>query len=239
MISRLRFLAVVGFAFASSGFATERAHVTVLSTTDLHGHVHPIDYYTDEPAEYGLAKIATLIQRARALDPELILLDSGDTIQGRPFAYHCAVIDPPRRNPMMVAMNALDFDALAVGNHEFNYGLDFLMKALAGANFPVVSANVAKGTLAASPTGDETLVPPYVILDRTVTDGAGESRPGASGNDAEGEAAVAQQHGERRREQRQNDLQGRQMRGKAHAFASSAACTALSAAVISSSSMVP
>ena len=142
MISRLRFLAAVGFACASSVFATERAHVTVLSTTDLHGHVHPIDYYTDKPAELGLAKIATLIQRARALDPELILLDSGDTIQGTPFAYHSAVIDPPRRNPMMVAMNALNFDALAVGNHEFNFGLEVFNQARRSARFPWISGNI-------------------------------------------------------------------------------------------------
>ena len=74
------------------------------------------------------------------------------------------------------AMNTLGFDASTLGNHEFNYGLDFLMKALAGANFPVVSANVAK-KLGANPREDETLLKPYVILDREVTDGAGNTHP--------------------------------------------------------------
>ncbi len=142
MVLRLRFLATACLAVSSLCWGSERTHVTVLSTTDLHGHVHPVDYYTDEPAENGLAKIATLIHRARQLDPQLILLDSGDTIQGTPFAYYTAVIDPPRRNPMMVAMNELDFDALAVGNHEFNFGLDVFNHARRSARFPWISGNI-------------------------------------------------------------------------------------------------
>jgi len=79
-------------------------------------------------------------------------------------------------HPIITAMNALGFDASTLGNHEFNYGLDFLTKSLAGANFPVVCANVAK-TLGAAPVRDTTLVPPYVILDRMLTDGAGTAHP--------------------------------------------------------------
>ena len=156
---RLRFLAVLACALASSGLATERSHVTVLSTTDLHGHVHPIDYYTNEAVDYGLAKVATLIRRARLLDPELILLDCGDAIQGTPFAYHSAVIDPPRRNPMMVAMNALDFDALTVGNHEFNFGLDVFNQARRTARFPWISGNIhLEGT-------EDPAYAPYLVKD--------------------------------------------------------------------------
>jgi 2',3'-cyclic-nucleotide 2'-phosphodiesterase/3'-nucleotidase len=79
-------------------------------------------------------------------------------------------------HPVILAMNSLNFDASTLGNHEFNYGLDFLMTSLAGAAFPIVSANVAT-TQGATPTDDATLVPPYVILDRMLTDGAGQTHP--------------------------------------------------------------
>jgi len=75
-------------------------------------------------------------------------------------------------HPIIQAMNTLGYDASTLGNHEFNYGLDFMMKTLAGADFPIVSANVAK-SMGSDPTKDDTLIPPYVILDRKVTDGNG------------------------------------------------------------------
>ncbi|MEM7488615.1 MAG: bifunctional 2',3'-cyclic-nucleotide 2'-phosphodiesterase/3'-nucleotidase, partial [Pseudomonadota bacterium] len=79
-------------------------------------------------------------------------------------------------HPIVAAMNAVGFDGATIGNHEFNYGLDFLDKALAGAAFPVVLANVVKEE-AAQITDDTTIVPPYVILDREVVDGAGDAHP--------------------------------------------------------------
>ena len=79
-------------------------------------------------------------------------------------------------HPIIAAMNTLGFDASTLGNHEFNYGLDFLMKSLAGADFPVVSSNVVK-TEGSDPTQDTTLIPPYVILERMLTDGTGETHP--------------------------------------------------------------
>ncbi len=140
-----------------SPMAAERTHVTVLSTTDLHGHVHPVDYFTGEPADRGLAKAATLIKRARILDPELILLDSGDTIQGSPFAYHSAVVEPANPNPIMAAMNALRYDAMAPGNHEFNFGLDTLNTARRSSRFPWISANIClEGS-------DDPAYAPYII----------------------------------------------------------------------------
>ncbi len=75
-------------------------------------------------------------------------------------------------HPVIAAMNTLGFDASTLGNHEFNYGLDFLMKSLAGANFPVVNANVVL-EMGGDPTKDKTLIPPFVILDHMVTDGSG------------------------------------------------------------------
>ena len=77
---------------------------------------------------------------------------------------------------IVAAMNTLGFDASTLGNHEFNYGLEFLTNTVAGASFPIICANVAK-TLGATPREDETYVRPYVILDREVTDGAGQKHP--------------------------------------------------------------
>lgn len=69
------------------GDAANRAHITLLSTTDLHGNIYPVDYYTNQPANRGLAKIATLIRQVRSEKKNVLLLDSGDTIQGTPLAY--------------------------------------------------------------------------------------------------------------------------------------------------------
>jgi 2',3'-cyclic-nucleotide 2'-phosphodiesterase/3'-nucleotidase len=136
----------------------ERAWITVLSTTDLHGNVLPIDYYTNKPDARGLAKVATLIRQARAENPTgTLLLDSGDTIQGTPLEYFHNKKNNAPPDPLMLAMNALKFDALAVGNHEYNFGLGVLEKARREANFPWLSANTyKKGT-------SETYYRPYVV----------------------------------------------------------------------------
>lgn len=120
-------------------------HITLLGTTDLHGHVEPLDYYTNKPANLGFAKIATLIREARAEQPNTLLLDSGDTIQGTPLAYYYATKDTHAMNPMMLLMNSLHYDAMCVGNHEFNFGLDVLWKAKSEAQFPILAANIEQG----------------------------------------------------------------------------------------------
>lgn len=119
--------AAVHFSVAAQ--APPAVHLTLLGTTDLHGNIEPFDYYANKPAQLGLAKIATLIHRVRAEQPNVMLLDSGDTIQGTPLAYYFARKDTDRPNPMMLAMNALGYDAAAVGNHEFNFGMDVLMES--------------------------------------------------------------------------------------------------------------
>src|SRR6476659_4686223 len=121
--------------------APERIQITILGTTDLHGNINPIDYYTDKPDNRGLAKIATLIKRVRKEQPNVVLIDSGDTIQGTPLeSYHNRKNNQPP-DPMMLAMNALQYDAMTVGNHEYNFGLKVLEKARQEAKFPWLSAN--------------------------------------------------------------------------------------------------
>ncbi|MGH1425134.1 MAG: bifunctional 2',3'-cyclic-nucleotide 2'-phosphodiesterase/3'-nucleotidase [Pseudooceanicola sp.] len=162
----------------SARAAARQAHLRIMGTTDLHVHVFPYNYYSDKPDDtVGLARTAAHIAEIRAEATNTILVDNGDFLQGNPMgdyiAYERGMKDGDL-HPVIKAMNALGFDASTLGNHEFNYGLDFLMKSLAGADFPVVSANVATN-MGATPTKDRTLLPPYVILDRTVSDGAGQT----------------------------------------------------------------
>jgi len=161
----------------SARAAAGQAHLRLMETTDLHVHVYPYDYYSDKPRDtIGLARTASHIADIRAEATNSMLVDNGDFLQGNPMGDYIAYergMKEGDMHPVIMAMNAVGFDASTLGNHEFNYGLDFLMKSLAGAKFPVVSANIAteKG---ATPTADKTLIKPYTILDRTVTDGAGQ-----------------------------------------------------------------
>ncbi|MEV5424043.1 5'-nucleotidase C-terminal domain-containing protein [Streptomyces cellulosae] len=132
----------------------KRYALTVMGTTDLHGHVFNWDYYKD--AEYqdpagnaqGLARVSTLVNRIREERgrENTLLLDAGDTIQGTPLSYYYAKVDPITAkggpvHPMAQAMNAIGYDAVALGNHEFNYGIETLRKFEEQCDFPLLGAN--------------------------------------------------------------------------------------------------
>ena len=151
----------------------------LIETTDLHLHLMPYDYYADRPQPgLGLVSAARLITEARAEATNSLLFDNGDFLQGTPLGDVVArrhrggvVLD----HPAIAAMNALGYDAITLGNHEFNYGLDFLLAALDVARFPVVSANL----LREPPRGnghEATLVAPHVLLERQVIDGRGRAQ---------------------------------------------------------------
>lgn len=132
---------LVSFVFVARSFAPDRVQITILGTTDLHGNINPIDYYTNKPDNRGLAKVATLIKRVRSEHPNVLLVDSGDTIQGSPLeSFHSRKNNKPP-DPMMLIMSSLNYDAMAVGNHEYNFGLKVLEKARSEAEFPWLSAN--------------------------------------------------------------------------------------------------
>ncbi|MBK3631055.1 bifunctional metallophosphatase/5'-nucleotidase [Streptomyces asoensis] len=155
---------------AKPGKQPKRYALTVLGTTDLHGHVFNWDYFKD--AEYkdaagnaqGLARISTLVNRIREEKgrENVLLLDAGDTIQGTPLTYYYAKVDPITAkggpvHPMAQAMNAIGYDAAALGNHEFNYGIETLRKFESQLRFPLLGANAVDA---------KTLKPafrPYVI----------------------------------------------------------------------------
>ncbi|WP_425051828.1 bifunctional 2',3'-cyclic-nucleotide 2'-phosphodiesterase/3'-nucleotidase [Psychromarinibacter sp. S121] len=160
----------------SARAAANQVHLRLMETTDLHVHVFPYDYYADKPVDtVGLARTASIVDEIRAEATNSMLLDNGDLIQGNPMGDFIAYergMKEGDMHPIITAMNTLGYDATTIGNHEFNYGLDFLMKSMAGADFPVVLSNVALEQ-GAGPRDDKTLFKPYVILDKTVTDGAG------------------------------------------------------------------
>ena len=107
----------------------------ILETTDLHVHLHPYDYYADCPnPDFGLSRLAELVDRARAEAGTTLLFDNGDFLQGTPvgdfFAYDMGLREGDL-HPVLAAMNAMRYDAITIGNHEFNYGLEFLERSLA------------------------------------------------------------------------------------------------------------
>ncbi len=143
----------------------------VLGTTDLHGHALNWDYFTD--AEYddathndvGLAKVATLVEAARAEKghDRTLLIDAGDIIQGTQLSYYYARVEPITgarrgpRHPMALAMNHMRYDAAALGNHEFNYGIPLLRAFQEQCDFPLLAANAVDATTL------KPAFPPYLV----------------------------------------------------------------------------
>lgn len=122
-------------------------HLTVLETSDIHGNIMPVQYANNQQAELGLAKISTIIRRERSVNGQLLFIDNGDLIQGTPLAYHHARFGQESANPLIACMNRIGCDAAVFGNHEFNYGMNVLQKAVNESRFPWLSANIVrKGT---------------------------------------------------------------------------------------------
>ncbi len=176
-ISRRQFLATTAGAAAitlhpfSILASNNQAHLRIMETTDIHVHVFPYDYYADKPRDtVGLSRTASIINEIRAEATNSILVDNGDFLQGNPMGDYIAYergMKEGDAHPIITAFNTVGYDAATLGNHEFNYGLDFLEKSLAGAEFPVVLANVSK-TQGATPRDDKTLIKPYTIIDREI-----------------------------------------------------------------------
>jgi 2',3'-cyclic-nucleotide 2'-phosphodiesterase / 3'-nucleotidase len=184
LLNRRAFLATTAGLVAMHPFSVRaqsgQAHLRIMETTDIHVHIYPYDYYGDRPVDtVGLARTASLIEGIRAEATNSVLFDNGDFLQGNPMGDYMAYekgMAAGDVHPMIAAMNTLGYDAATLGNHEFNYGLPFLMNSVATAAFPIVCANVATEA-GATPSEDETLIAPYVILEHELTDGAGQAHP--------------------------------------------------------------
>lgn len=150
----------------------------IMETTDIHTNLLNYDYYKN--AEYlkvGLASTAALVEAARAEAANSLLVDNGDLIQGTPLGTYKAKIDPLEDgevHPVFKAMNQMNYDIATLGNHEFNYGLDFLEEAYDDANFPVINANVYVDDHDTNPDNDENKFTPYKIINKKVVDQQGK-----------------------------------------------------------------
>lgn len=137
---------------------TNKVSLKILYTSDIHGNVLPIDYATNEPAELGLAKYATIVQKKRQEHPHLLVIDNGDLIQGTPLMTHYVKEHSDKPNPMVSAMNHIGLDAFIIGNHEFNFGKSILLDAREQSNYPWLSANLLD-----KETDQPYFGPPYLI----------------------------------------------------------------------------
>jgi 2',3'-cyclic-nucleotide 2'-phosphodiesterase/3'-nucleotidase len=138
--------------------------LVLMGTTDLHGWILPYDYYTGQRTNNGLAALVPLIDSVRAAHPgRTVLVESGDLLQGNPMDFVYRRLAEGETHPLVHAMNLVGYDAAAIGNHEFNYGIEHLARSTAAASFPFLSANVFRaGT-------DEHAYRPYTFVERTVS----------------------------------------------------------------------
>lgn len=155
----------------AKGAAAVTASLRVLATSDLHMHIAPHDYFSDQPCtRYGLALVAGLLTRARQNHPNTLLLDNGDFLQGSPLGDFVQEnrITP---HPMIAAMNSLGYDAANIGNHEFSGGMAPLAAALEAARFPCISANSLDAASMAP------LFATHALLDRRLKADDGSEQP--------------------------------------------------------------
>ena len=131
----------LGILLIAVGLHAQDVRIQILGTTDMHGQVMAEDTYSLQPANEGWAKIATLIRQQQAANPNTVLVDCGDTIEGEPINYVHNVLRRDLPEPSIAIMNDLGYSAMVVGNHEYNFGLDVLQAAQKQATFPFLSAN--------------------------------------------------------------------------------------------------
>src|ERR1041384_49158 len=139
----------------------ESAHVVIVATTDVHGRALAWDYVHDSVAGGGLSRAAAIIETLRAQYPNaVVVVDAGDLLQGNAFAAYYGSTDRRRPNPMVDALNALQYDVATPGNHDFDFGVGTLRDAATDASYRYVSANIETGAR------DTLLFPAIVVVPR-------------------------------------------------------------------------
>lgn len=167
-------ISVTGIPAMSRNFQKETINLRILQTTDLHGNILSYNYDNNKAiGEFGLARTASLIKQERMKSENTLLFDTGDHLEGNAFADYAYESRPfhfMNIHPIYKAMNSLLYDGGTVGNHEFNYGVNFLRQSLNGVKYPVVNANIFAEDGDSDEYNDKPFLKPYVILERTLTD---------------------------------------------------------------------
>ncbi|MFC0180932.1 bifunctional 2',3'-cyclic-nucleotide 2'-phosphodiesterase/3'-nucleotidase [Thorsellia kenyensis] len=163
---------ISGVLLMTTSAYSSTVSVRVLETSDLHANMMDFDYYTLKPTtKFGLVRTATLINAAKKENPNTLLIDNGDLIQGSPLGdfYAAKQLNEGEIHPIIEALNYLGYDAATLGNHEFNYGLDYLNRVIKDAKYPVLNANIYDLQT------KKPFFTPYVIKPTTFTDDKGDS----------------------------------------------------------------
>jgi len=174
-------LVPIGGTFVSAAASDNSSlKLRIMETTDVHTNMMSYDYYKSAVAPtVGLARTATIVKEARKENPNTLLVDNGDLIQGTPLGTYKALVAPIKKGEVHTvykAMNLMGYDIATFGNHEFNYGLDYLDNAIKGAKFPYVNANVYVDDKDKNPNNDVNRFKPYQILTKTFIDEAGKEQ---------------------------------------------------------------
>lgn len=154
------FMLVLSIVIApTSSFAEgEKVNITVIGTTDLHANIYNYSYEDGKEVDnLGMAKVYSVIQKIREENPNTLLIDNGDTIQGTILSDDLYNTNLDLKQPVIDVMNFMKYDSMTLGNHEFNFGLELIDKMVEEAEFPLLAAN------ATYKKDGSYLVKPYII----------------------------------------------------------------------------
>ncbi|MEW9576977.1 bifunctional 2',3'-cyclic-nucleotide 2'-phosphodiesterase/3'-nucleotidase [Bacillus toyonensis] len=172
-------------AHADENNGESTVNLRILETSDIHVNLMNYDYYqTKTDNKVGLVQTATLVNKAREEAKNSVLFDDGDALQGTPLGDYVAnkindpknPVDPSYTHPLYRVMNLMKYDVISLGNHEFNYGLDYLNKVISKTKFPVINSNVYKDDKDNNEENDQNYFKPYHIFEKEVEDESGQKQ---------------------------------------------------------------
>ncbi|WP_454015504.1 bifunctional 2',3'-cyclic-nucleotide 2'-phosphodiesterase/3'-nucleotidase [Bacillus sp. Marseille-Q7846] len=172
-------------AHADEKAGESTVNLRILETSDIHVNLMNYDYYqTKTDNKVGLVQTATLVNKAREEAKNSVLFDDGDALQGTPLGDYVAnkindpknPVDPSYTHPLYRLMNLMKYDVISLGNHEFNYGLDYLNKVISKTEFPVINSNVYKDDKDNNEENDQNYFKPYHVFEKEVEDESGQKQ---------------------------------------------------------------